>query len=318
MALCHPTLQNASGKLVVADAEDGWFLRVNHINEYGVAPDIEKRTIHPQKPLVFLHMQAVPGATCLLWEPIMDAPGKPCPNPRVIMPRQFFNNHVDEPVEVDVRSFGIRQPPSTRENPNYGIAGLFHLLPPALAWLWRLAAPRGHANPSIVDTGGMQSEGVGSYWPFATGKMVDQANLLLLQIQRSTNTKYILIPNQNIGAYKVGFSGQWAVREYLSRRGGAQFSASSVVESRCSLLGYAFNSIKIDGQQISKGLLQTNFQSELGNDGYDAGAKILTDFFKQELIKYRTRDLTPLGKEIIDACLNDATVRDYYDFMPRL
>jgi hypothetical protein len=28
MALCHPDLQNSSGKLVVKDAEDGWFLLV--------------------------------------------------------------------------------------------------------------------------------------------------------------------------------------------------------------------------------------------------------------------------------------------------
>ncbi len=41
----------------------------------------------------------------------------------------------------------------TRGRPTYGILGLFHLLPPALAWLWRLVSPRGHANPSIVDQG---------------------------------------------------------------------------------------------------------------------------------------------------------------------
>jgi hypothetical protein len=85
-------------------------------------------------------------------------------------------------VNIDVRSFGIRTPPCTKENPTYGIVGLFHVLPPALAWLWRLVAPRGHANPSIVDGGGMGSEGVGSYWPFATGKMINHANILLDQI----------------------------------------------------------------------------------------------------------------------------------------
>ena len=37
----------------------------------------------------------------------------------------------------------------------------------------------------ITAAGGklMQSEGVGSYWPFATGKKVTQANLLLNQIK---------------------------------------------------------------------------------------------------------------------------------------
>ena len=317
MALCHPSLQNKSGKLVVADAEDGWFLRVNHVDQYGTAYETEKNTIHPAKPLVFLNMDAVPGSTCLIWEPIMDSPGNPCPNPRVIMPRNFVKDHVDGAVEVDIRSFGLRQPPTTRENPNYGIAGLFHILPPALAWLWRLVAPRGHANPSIVDTGGMTSEGVGSYWPFATGKMVDQANLILGQIKNTPSTRYILVPNQYVGAYDVGFNAQWVAREFLSRRGGAKFKPEMVEESRCPLLGYTPHSVKIDGTYLSKMFLRTNLQPELGNDGYDAGAAILNEFFKRELKQYLTNEISPLGREIIEACMNDATVEDYYKFMPK-
>ncbi len=318
MALSHPSLQNDSNKLVVADAEDGWFLRVNHITEYGTDPDTEKITIHPKKPLVFLNMQGAPGSTCLLWEPIMDTPTKPCPNPRVILPRTFVHNHVDGAVEVDIRSFGIRTPPTTKEKPNYGIVGLFHVLPPALAWLWRLAAPRGHDNPSIVDSSGMQSEGVGSYWPFATGKKVDQANLLLNQFIKTTATRYILIPNQYIGAYKVGFSGQWAAREYLSRRGGAKFRDEQLMESRCPILGYSLESIKIDGTVIPKGFLQVNYQPEVGNEGYDAGAKMLTDFFKEELKQYLTNDMLPLGRQIIEACMRDASVKDYYNIIPKM
>ncbi len=318
MALAHPSLQTSDGKLVVADAEDGWFLRVNHITEYGTQPETEKSTISPKKPLVFINMDAVPGSTCLIWEPIMDEPGKPCPNPRVIMPRTFVNNYVEGSTEVDIRSFGIRTPPTTKENPNYGIVGLFHVLPPALGWLWRLAAPRGFANPSIVDSGGMKSEGVGSYWPFATGKMVDQANLLLEQILKTLSTRYILIPNQYIGAYKVGFSGQWVTREYLSRRGGLKFKDGVLTPSRCPILGYALESIKFDGTLLSKGFLQVNHQPEVGNEGYDAGAKILTDFFKHEIKKYLTPEINPLGRQIIEACLNDASVQDYYDFIPKL
>ena len=41
----------------------------------------------------------------------MDSTGKPCPNPRVIVPRKMVDNIVDKPVEVDVRSFGVRMPP---------------------------------------------------------------------------------------------------------------------------------------------------------------------------------------------------------------
>ena len=317
MALCHPSLQR-SNKLTIADAEDGWFLRVNHITQYGTEPELERSTIHPKQPLIFLNMDGTPGSTCLIWEPVMDSPGKPCPNPRLIMPRNLFNGVEQGAVEVDVRSFGIRTPPSTRENPNYGIVGLMHVLPPALAWLWRLVAPRGHDNPSIVDSEGMQSEGVGSYWPFATGKMVDQANLLLEQIMRSLSTRYLLIPNQYIGAYQVGFSGQWAAREYIARRGGVKFKPEQLTDSRCPLLGYAILSMKIDGTQIPKAFLQVDLQPEVGADGYDAGAAILTDFFKREVKKFLTPDLSTLGRRIIDVCLNDGCVADYFALIPKL
>ena len=124
----------------------------------------------------------------------------PCPNPRVIIPRNIMPGVVNEPVTVDIRSFGVRTPPCTRERPSYGIIGLFHLLPPALAWLWRLVSPRGHANPSIVETEGMSSEGVGSYWPFATGRRVQQANLLLQQ-SRTTPARGTLCAQINTWAY---------------------------------------------------------------------------------------------------------------------
>ncbi|MDR3238706.1 MAG: DUF4914 family protein [Clostridiales bacterium] len=318
MALCHPFLQQSGTKLTVADAEDGWFLRVNHITQYGTAPQLEKNTIHPQQPLVFLNLQGAPGSTCLIWEPVLDGPGKPCPNPRVIIPRQFFEGHVDGAVEVDVRSFGIRTPPCTKENPTYGIIGMFHVLPPALAWLWRLVSPRGHANPSIMDSDGMQSEGVGSYWPFATGKMVDQANLLLEQIMRTLSTRYILIANQYIGAYHVGFAGQWVTREFISRRGGAKFQPEATTPSRCPLLGYSPKSMRIDGTQIPKAFLQVDQQPEVGVEGYDAGAALLNDFFKREAQKYLTPDLLNLGRKIIAVCLNDGGLQDYYDLIPKL
>lgn len=319
MAIAHTSLQNDGHKLVVADAEDGWFLRVNHIEEYGTEPETEKACIHPVEPLVFLNMQAVPDSTCLIWEHIEDSPGEPCPNPRVIMPRANKKNIIDGAVEVDIRSFGVRTPPSTKQDPNYGIIGMFHILPPALAWLWRLVAPRGYANPSIIDkSGGMKSEGVGSYWPFATGKKVTQANLLLEQILATPSTRYILIPNQYIGAYKVGFAAQWATREYLSRRGGCKFRRESLNESRCPILGYALESIKIDGTNIPKGFLEVNYQSQVGDDAYDAGAKILTDFFKDELKKFNISEFTPLGKRIVEACLNDASVEEYFKLIPKL
>ncbi|TCK98478.1 uncharacterized protein DUF4914 [Natranaerovirga hydrolytica] len=316
MGLCHPALQKDNTKLVVKDAEAGWFLRFDHIKEYGTSPHHEKLCTHPPEPLIFMNMQAAPGSTCLIWEHIMDAPGKPCPNPRVIMPRNFVPGVVKEEVEVNVRSFGVRVPPCTKEQPTYGIIGALHVLPPALAWLWRMVAPRGHGNPSIVDTEGMTSEGVGSYWPFATGKMVDQANLLLEQIVNTPDTKFVLVPNQHIGAYKVGFHPQWIAREFMARRGSAEFRDEQLNEARCGLLGYSLNKLKVDGIDIPKGLLQTNLQLEVGEEGYDKGAKILTDFFKKELEKFLTPDLNPLGRQIIECCMNDGSLEDYVKLIP--
>jgi len=316
MALCHPRIQNESKRLRVTDAEQGWFLRINHIAKYGTDPQHESLCVHPKEPLIFLNLQGVPGSTCLIWEHTMDEPGKPCPNPRVIMPRRLVPNVVDDPVEIDVRSFGIRTPMCSKEHPTYGIIGFFHILPPALAWLWRLVAPRGHDNPSITDTVGMTSEGVGSYWPFATGKQVTQANLLLRQIMDTSNTRFILIPNQHVGVYRVGFMPQWVAREYLSRRGSARFKEDQLVKSMCSLLGYALDSIKIDGTFLPRGFLQTNLQPEVGNEGFTAGAEILSDFFKVELAKFITAELDPFGRKIIDCCMSDGTLDDYIGLIP--
>ncbi len=315
MALAAPYLQNDNGKLVIEDAEAGWFLRVDHLTEYGTEPHLEKLSIDPPEPLIFLNIQGQPGSTILLWEHTMDAPGRPCPNPRVIMPRHFVPKTVEGPVEVDVRSFGVRTPPSTHESPNYGIVGMLQILPAALGWLWRLVAPRGHSNPSIVTTEGISSEGVGSYWPFATGKMVRHANLLLELIRDTPRTKYVLIPNQYIGAYKVGFQPEWLAREYIARRGSLKFRPGQLVESRCSLLGYSVENLKVNGQQIPRGLLRVEEQLEMGHDGFDQGAEVLHEFFKSELERYYSDDLMPLGKQIIDLAIQGAPVEEYSKLM---
>ncbi len=317
MALAHPSLQKDSRRLVIEDAEAGWFLRVDHLTEYGTEPFLEKLCIKPPEPLIFLNIDAKPGSTILLWEHIMDEPGKPCPNPRVIVPRHFIENYVDGPVQVDVRSFGVRTPPCTSDSPNYGIVGMLHVLPPALAWLWRLVAPRGHSNPSIVSAEGLTSEGVGSYWPFATGTKVRHANLLLELIQTTLGTRYVLIPNQHIGAYKVGFMPEWVAREWMARRGSLRFRPGQLVESRCPLLGYTLPSIRVNGQEMPKGFLRVHEQLEVGVEGYDSGAKILREFFLQELEQFDTPDLLPLGREIIRLCRENATVEAYSDALPQ-
>jgi hypothetical protein len=316
MALCHPSIQRNNGKLTVLDAENAWFIRVDSVNDYGDDPFLEKLTIKTKDPLLFLNIQTNPGGTALIWDHTEDAPGKKCPNPRVIVPRSIVPGVINKPVTVDIRSFGVRTPPCTRENPSYGIIGLFHILPPALAWLWRLVSPRGHANPSIVGTGNMESEGVGSYWPFATGKMIDHANMLLEQIIQTPRMRYTLVPNQHIGAWKVGFRPQLLMREYLTRRGNAKLRSDQYQPSRCPLLGFELNYLTIEGAKIPSRFLQVHRQIEIGTDGYDAGAEILYDFFRKELKKYQVPELSATGKKIIDACLAGAAVDEYNSIIP--
>jgi hypothetical protein len=281
-----------------------------------VDPNLERLCTHPSEPLLFLSLHAVPDATCLIWEHVEDAPGQPCPNPRVILPRQIVPDVVDEAVEVDIRSFGVRTPPCTKENPSYGIMGLMHLLPPALGWLWRLVAPRGYANPSITDTVGMTSEGVGSYWPFATGLRVDQANLLLEQIQNTPRTRYTLSPNQHVGAWRTSFIPQWLAREYLARRGGAKFRPEQLTPARCPLLGYALYTMQIEGLTIPRWFLEVNTQPEVGNEAYDAGAQKLADFFAVQLQPYlEESNLNAQGRQIIECALDGGSLSDYEALM---
>lgn len=316
MALCHPNIQRGDGRLWIVDAEDAWFVRVNHITEYGVDHDLEKLTAMPGTPLLFLNIDAVPRSRALIWEHVSDAPGEPCPNPRVILPRRIVPHVVQHEVAVDIRSIGLRTPPCTREHPTYGIVGFFHLLPPALAWLWRLVAPRGYANPSIVGSALMESEGVGSYWPFATGRRVEQANLLLQQILDTPRVRYILTPNQHVGAWFTGFMPQWLTRDYLARKGVSRFHRDQIVPARCPLLGYALKSMRIEGTSIATCFLQVETQPEVGVDGYDAGAEILRSFFLDHIHVFLEPDLTASGRRIIECCIDGGSVEDYESLMP--
>jgi hypothetical protein len=146
--------------------------------------------------------------------------------------------------------------------------------------------------------------------------MVTQANLLLELSLQTPGTKHVLIPNQHIGAFKVGFKAQWIAREFMARRGNLRFREGQLVESRCPILGYSLPSLTINGQQIPKGLLHVHEQLEVGTSGYDAGAAILMDFFKKELSKYLTPDLHPLGRKIIQIALDNGSLQDYADVIP--
>jgi len=315
MAMCPPEMQDDSGYVKTCDAERAWFVRLNHITHYGTDPHLENITIHPKEPLLFLSMDGVEGSTILIWEHTQDEPGVPCPNPRVVMPRRLMPGSVDGTVEVHFRNFGIRTPPCFKDKPTYGIVGFLHILPPALGWLWRLVSPRGHSNPSITDTHGMTSEGVGSYWPFATGRLVDHANLLLRQMRKTYNMRYTLTPNQNVGAYQVSFMPQWVAREYLARRGTAKFRPESLVAARCPLLGQTPAQMQIEGTFLPTDMLRVDEQPDVGTAGYDAGAKILHDFFKVELEKFKHNELDPIGKKIIDCCYAGGSLADYESLM---
>ena len=320
MVLSHKDLQNDSGHLVIADAEDGWFLRMDGDQYYGNVPMYERISIHPAEPLEFFNMDGTPGATCLIWEHVIESTGKPCTNPRVIIPRDMIDNIVpgDQPQEVNVRSFGVRMPPSTIMEPNYGVMGMVQFVPASIAWLWRLVSPRGFKNPSIADSNagsGLKAEGVGSYWPFCTSKKVTQANLLLRQMLATPNTLNILIPNQHIGAYRIGFMGEWITREYLARRNGV-VRMKHLVPARCPLFGFSLDEMKIDGQYVRRTFLRPEFQSKLGFEGYDAGAKILTDFMKEQISEFLTDELDPIGRQIIELCLNDAPLEEYLKITP--
>ena len=86
--------------------------------------------------------------------------------------------------------------------------------------------------------------------------------------------------------------------------------------SRCALFGYTLREMKIDGQLIRPTFLRPDKQSQVGEAAYDAGAKILADFFKSELAQYLTDDLDPLGRQIIEVCLRDGTIEDYVALTP--
>ncbi|MCL6613648.1 MAG: DUF4914 family protein [Firmicutes bacterium] len=311
MAICPPEKQRPNGRLVVEDAEEGWFVRLDHIKRYGTDPFLERLTIHPPVPLIFLNLAGVPGATCLIWEHAEDAPGIPCPNPRVILPRSIMPDVVNEAVEVHYRNFGLRTPPCTRQKPSYGIAGYLHFLPPALAWLWRLVAPRGFANPSITETPALSSDGVGSYGPFLSGRYVDHANLLLRQMRSTPLVRYTLTPNQHVGAWRVSFMPEWIAREYLARRGFAPFAPGEFIPSRCELLGYTLAKFELEGSPLPEYLLRVERQPEVGIEAYDEGAEILRNFFRTELPSFLTPDLDPLGRRIIECCLDGGGLSDY-------
>ena len=109
---------------------------------------------------------------------------------------------------------------------------------------------------------------------------------------------------------------QWVSREYLARRGSAKFRPGQLTPARTPLLGYTLTNMQVEGSVIPQYFLEVNRQPEIGDDGYDAGARILSDFFKKELAKFLSGGLAPMGVKIIEACLRDGSVADYEALIP--
>jgi hypothetical protein len=62
---------------------------------------------------------------------------------------------------------------------------------------------------------------------------------------------------------------------------------------------------------IGHWFLQVDTQPEVGEEGYDRGAEILTTFFHQQVRQFLESDLDGHARRIIEACLDGASVADY-------
>jgi hypothetical protein len=109
---------------------------------------------------------------------------------------------------------------------------------------------------------------------------------------------------------------QWISREYIARRGAAKFKNDQLLLARCSLLGYTPAVMEIERMRIPEWFIQVEKQPEVGDEGYDAGAKILYEFFQLELSKFLTPELDTLGKNIISCCLDKGKIEDYLSLIP--
>jgi len=108
---------------------------------------------------------------------------------------------------------------------------------------------------------------------------------------------------------------QWVVRDYIARKGNATFTEKQIEPARCNVLGYALKFMTFEGRNIPQWMLQVELQREVQEAGYDAGAEILLEFFHRMLKTFNTPELSDLGKQIIECCLDNGTVQDYEKLM---
>ena len=109
---------------------------------------------------------------------------------------------------------------------------------------------------------------------------------------------------------------QWIMREYMARRGHARFRDDQLLPARCPLLGWAPKEIQVEGQHIEKFFFHVETQPEVGEAAYDEGARQLAEFFQKELANYLEPDLDPLGRRIIECCMDNGNANDYAGLIP--
>jgi hypothetical protein len=67
----------------------------------------------------------------------------------------------------------------------------------------------------------------------------------------------------------------------------------------------------IEGQRIPLSMLQVNRSMTVGDEAYDVGAQLLSNFFREQLAQFDESDLDPLGRRIIQCTLSNGTMADY-------
>jgi hypothetical protein len=67
----------------------------------------------------------------------------------------------------------------------------------------------------------------------------------------------------------------------------------------------------IEARQIGSWFFQVEKQPEVGIEAYDQGVEILREFFLKELAQFDSPELRPLGKDIIQCCIDRGTAAQY-------
>jgi len=101
----------------------------------------------------------------------------------------------------------------------------------------------------------------------------------------------------------------------MARRGAAKFSPGTAAAGALSLAGHTLHQLQVEGRMIARWFLQVDTQPEIGEEAYDAGAKILQDFF-QKCSRISRSGPGPLGKQIVNCFLDGGKLEDYDELIP--